>query len=215
MRKLFVAAFCFVAFWGTETSANTIALTLTEADGYKYMLGEVFVPGDLTGGQVTRDAAAVNLVLDLPLGGYSGPTDPSYFRSTNDFGSLSDAVTAGAQVSGGSLIVSGNLASLTLSQSYQYLIVTYDGPNGGGIVWYTGGIASGTNLEFARYAYPTGTGANQHMVENTTTTQYGITHWTLLNPTTSPTSVPDGGSTLLLLGSALIVIAALQRRLRA
>jgi hypothetical protein len=217
MRKLLVAIFSLVALaFAQSANADSIRLSTINSSGQSgstenLILGEVFVPGDLSGGQVTRDTAAVNLVLDLALGGYSGQTDPSYWRSTNDFGALPDAVTAGAQVSGASLIVSGTLASLTLSQTYQYLVVTYDGPNGGAIVWYTGGFGANTTLEFARYAYPTGTGEDQHIVENTSGTRYGITHWTLLNPT-GPVSVPDGGATAVLLGLSMLGLGVARRR---
>lgn len=78
---------------------------------------------------------------------------------------------------------------------WTYLLAKYDGPRYGSAVWYVGGM-TGTvdipeNLPFAN--------------------QYQISHYSLYNPT----SVPEGGMTLMLLGGALLGLETLRRRIRA
>ena len=104
--------------------------------------------------------------------------------------------------------------SINLSQfgTFQYLVATYgdsDDPNGGVAVWNISGL-TGT-IQIYRYAKPEM--ANGHPTGNllgSNTMQQGyflITSWTLLNPT----GVPDGGTTMMLLGTALGVLAVVRR----
>jgi len=87
--------------------------------------------------------------------------------------------------------------TLTVS-GYDYVLAKYDGPNGGAVVWYLGG---GTMTLPAD---------SSGLWENTSGKGYGISHWTGFGPS----NVPDGGTTIALLGSALVGIGALNRKLR-
>jgi hypothetical protein len=89
---------------------------------------------------------------------------------------------------------SGTSINLGALGTYTYLFAKYDGPNGGAEVWYVGNL-SGTITIPANGLY-----------ENNY--QYGLSGWTLF--TGGAGSVPDGGSTLMLLGSALCGLGLLR-----
>ena len=110
--------------------------------------------------------------------------------------------------SGGGLTQSGNVVSLTLATTFQYLVVAYDGPNGGVIVYNIASLVAGTVIELARYAEPFAGGTGMDGVvpqELRVSERYQMTGWTLLNPT--QTTVPEGGATLMLLGASLGALA--------
>jgi hypothetical protein len=108
----------------------------------------------------------------------------TYFRSGNSFSPLPAAVWA------------GNLGAVTDvdlgSGGYYYLFAKYDGPNYGSEVWYVGGLSGVVTIP--------ATGG-----------RYDLSGVTLFN---TGTSVPDGGMTLLLLGTALTGLGAARRFLR-
>ena len=79
--------------------------------------------------------------------------------------------------------------------SYQYLFAKYDGPNYGAEVWDLNGL-TGT-ITIPEFAGPDG--------------QLQLSGWTLFTGT--PTTVPDGGTTVMLLGAALSAIGLLRRKL--
>lgn len=199
---------CLLVFFVPQASANTINLNVGLSS--QYVLGEAIFNGDNSlvpsGGQETRDLTMVNSLVHI----YNGTLVQSapYVLSANDFGAppLPDANPTGDVVTPASGIsydpISGDV-TITLGSAYQYLIAAYDGKNSGAVVWDIGGIAAGTTLEFPRYAQPNSGGTDL------VTGQYGITTWSLFNPTTS---VPDGGSTVLLLGAALSVMGLIRRR---
>jgi hypothetical protein len=217
MKKFLVTVFCAMALAASQ-AANALTISLEVGAGggglTDHILGEVFQPGDLAGGLVVRDTAAVNGLLGVSLGTRTG-TSPEYYRSSSDFGTLPAATGTGAIFAGseGDMTVSGRNIQITLANAMTYLIATWDGPNAGAEVWYIGDIAAGTVIEIPRYAQPTDDGTPNwgHLTEPATGTQYGITTWTALNPITS---VPDGGATATLLGSALFGLSMIARKFR-
>ena len=104
----------------------------------------------------------------------------------------------------------GAIVSLTLPAAFQYLVVAYDGPNGGVIVYDISSLAAGTVIEMARYAQPSGAAGSQILIQDTRDS-IRMTGWTLLNPTQQ--TVPDSGSAIALLGMALLGIEGLRRKL--
>jgi len=81
---------------------------------------------------------------------------------------------------------------------FTYLLGKYDGPNGGDEVWNVQGL---TGIQ----TIPTnGFGLNN--------SQYGLSHWTLFG---GGGQVPDGGSTVALLGLALTGLEGVRRMFRA
>jgi hypothetical protein len=91
---------------------------------------------------------------------------------------------------------------LSQTGTFDYLVVAYDGPNGGVAVFDIAGLTS--TIQIYRYARPevvNGVRTGNLLGSNTMRQGYfRITSWTLLNPTGS---VPDGGATVMLLGAAL------------
>src|SRR5262245_11790747 len=104
MRKAIAILFGLMALAASQTaSAATIQLALgAGGNANDHILGEVFQPGDLNcpGGLTCRDAAAVNGLLAVPLNTRQG-TDPEYWRSSTNFGSLPAASATGAVFAGG------------------------------------------------------------------------------------------------------------------
>ena len=191
----------------SPVSANTINLTVGAggAPGDQ-ILGEVFTRKDFdqSGGQGAVDDQAINGLLAVALGTRSG-ADPEYWRSTTDFealyGDLPVATSAGAGLY-------GNQTSFTLTQVFQYLIVSYNGKNGGSQVYFIGNLNVGDVINIEPLAYPNGVAKNSpcggpspqadcgHLQAGN---YYGVTHSSFLNP--GQRRVPDGGMTISLLGS--------------
>jgi hypothetical protein len=101
--------------------------------------------------------------------------------------SLPNAVLAG-HVNGTSTSISLGNGSL-----YSYLFAKYDGPNQGSVVWYVG------NLNGVITIPPDWNG-------------YGLSGWTLFGP--GGQGVPDGGTTVMLLGAALGALGMARRFLK-
>ena len=105
--------------------------------------------------------------------------------------------------------------SIDLSQTgtFNYLVVSYDGPTEGSVAVYN--IAGLTGIiQVYRYAKveldSQGNPTGNLLGSNTMQQDYKrITSWTLLNPT----GVPDGGATVMLLGAALGALGMVRRYL--
>jgi hypothetical protein len=111
-----------------------------------------------------------------------GPGGNTFTRTANfpNSPTFADAVFATEL----SFTVSGNTATVNLgSTGYFYLLGKFDGPNFGSEVWVITGLTGTITMpEF-------GSG-----------NQYGLSHVYVFNP---GSGLPDGGTTLMLLGSAL------------
>ena len=190
------------------------AITLNVGLVDPYAIGDVVHGLQGGGGQVARDVTMINNLLTVAPGtaapiGNSGPppSTSTYYRTANLFGSLPTAAAAGAQFASG--IANGpTYLDITLSSSFTYLLAAYDGPNGGVQVWNIASFAPGTTLSIPRYAEPSGADGTGPLVQSS---RYLMTGWSLLNPGEPIISVPDGGPTALLLGSALVALALIRR----
>ena len=172
----------------------------------QYLIGTV-IPGlQGNGGQAARDAQMTNTLLGMAGGTQQGvfgdKSNPLYSRTTNPGGPPATAV---GSFQSGSIADGGPSLTITLTQTFQYLVVSYDGPNGGTAVFDVSRFAVGDQIVLARYARP----ANPVQGDLVQDTFYKMTHWTLLNPT----SVPDGGATVMLLGAALGALGMARRYL--
>jgi len=125
----------------------------------------------------------VNHLTGMALGTSDKADGQTYFRSNNDFGPLAPAVLTGH--------VNGTSTSINLGTSgtYLYLFAKYDGPNYGSEVWYVGDLSGMITI-------PDSAGG------------YGLSGWTLFG---SAGSVPDGGTTAMLLGAALSALGIARR----
>jgi hypothetical protein len=134
----------------------------------------------------------VNILLGLSPG--SGPTTigaNTYTRTLNDplLGNYPDAVFSAE--------FGENVTDIPLGDDgYLYLLAKYDGPNFGSVVWYVGGLTGDITIPLF------GSGE-----------QFAVSHTYLFNPNGAPPNgVPDSGTTVMLLGTALACIGALRRR---
>ena len=175
----------------------------------QYLLGTVIPGTQGGGGQAQRDADMTNALLALSLGGQSGSISGSglYSRSFNNFGSLPAATATGA-VLGTGILEGTTPVTVNLGTGFQYLVAAYDGPNGGVAVFNVAGLTGSVDLY--RYAKPL---ANGNLLGSNVAQQgyFKMTGWTLLNPTGA---VPDGGTTVMLLGAALGALGMARRFLR-
>ena len=125
----------------------------------------------------------VNHLINQALGTTELADGQTYFRSNNVFSPL-DAAVWNSNGTGTSVDVG--------TGGFEYLFAKYDGPNYGSEVWYIGGLTGVITI-------PALGG------------QYGLSGWTLFTP--GGAQVPEGGSTVVLLGLALTGVMVVRTRL--
>jgi VPDSG-CTERM motif len=208
--KYLAAALITLAGLGLTQRADAAPLEMTYNDGSgnssQYLVGTVIPGTQGGGGQAQRDAAMTNALLALGLGGQVNNSG-LYSRSFNNFGSLPAATATGALL--GTNIAEGTTpVTVNLGTGFQYLVAVYDGPNGGVAVFNVAGLTGSVDLY--RYAKPL---ANGNLLGSNVAAQgyFKMTSWTLLNPTGA---VPDGGTTVMLLGAALGGLGVARRFLK-
>lgn len=201
-----VAVAC-LSLAGAGATTITMDVGLTDP----YAVGDI-IPGvdyGAYGGQANGDAAMINQLAGMALKSSTSVTfgnETAVYTRSGNFSSplLGASLTGNVIASGGGINFNGTYAQITLtSTGFGYLVAKYDGPNGGAEVWNISGIADGTTIDVPEYAFGQQVG------------QYQMTGWGLFNPTTpqTPPSVPDGGSTILLLGTALSGLGLIRRGL--
>ena len=135
-------------------------------------------------------APYINFMIGL-VPGHSGtfhnpPHTQTVTRSSNLFPSLPNALVPGA-VSG-----TGTTINLGAGGVFSYLFAKYDGQNDISQVWYVGNLSGILTIPLDG---PLG---------------HGLSGWILFGPGGTP-SVPDGGTTVMLLGAALGALGAARR----
>ena len=185
------------------------ALEMSYTGNSPYLLGTV-VPGQLSPpGQVARDVGMTNFLRGMGYHTQTTSNGSLYSRTTLPGGPLATA-TGAVPVSG--LSGTGSV-TINLSQfgTFQYLVAAYDGPNGGAAVWNIAGLTGTITI----YGYAKPEMVNGHFTGNLLGSNvaeqgyFRITSFTLLNPT----GVPDGGTTIMLLGAALGALGVARRYL--
>ena len=135
-------------------------------------------------------APYINFMIGL-VPGHSGtfhnpPHTQTVTRSSNLFPSLPNALVPGA-VSG-----TGTTIHLGAGGVFSYLFAKYDGQNDISQVWYVGNLSGILTIPLDG---PLG---------------HGLSGWILFGPGGTP-SVPDGGTTVMLLGAALGALGVARR----
>jgi len=180
-NKLAVLSAAFCAIM-LAFSTNASALTI----GDSQELGKVFF--GIPSGDDAR-TTYVNHLVGMALGTSDSGDGQNYQRSNNDFGLLPTAIFA----------LNGTDTSIDLGTGlYSYLFAKYDGPNAGSEVWFVGNLSGIITIPAA--AFPKNGG-----------NPYGLSGWTLFGPGTPPPGVPDGGTTVMLLGAALGALGMARR----
>ena len=132
-------------------------------------------------------ATYINFMIALAPGGSGTFAGQDITRTTNLFGSLPTATDVGS--------VSGTGTSVDLGGgTFTYLFAKYDGPNDLSQVWNISGLTGTITIP--------GFGPNG----------YGLSGWILFNP--GGGGVPDGGTTVMLLGAALGALGMARRFLK-
>jgi VPDSG-CTERM motif len=153
--------------------------------------GDTFDLGTVLYGIPSGDAdrtSYVNELISLAPGTtfFDPVTGQTYTRSLSVHGAPYPAAVFG---------LNGNTTTINLGTTgYQYLFAKYDGPNAGSEVWDVNGLLGIITIP-----------ANGLAGQN-----YGLSGWTLFSGT-GGNSVPDGGSTVMLLGAALTGLGVARR----
>jgi VPDSG-CTERM motif len=145
----------------------------------------------------SNEATFINYMISLATGGSGhviinpGNHDNFITRSANLFANLPNATATGAVRTdtppGTNVVDLGPTVGV-----YSYLLAKYDGKNDSSVVWYVGDLSG--NLTIPLF----GPGGK------------GLSHWTLFGP---GVGVPDGGTTVMLLGAALGALGIVRRYL--
>jgi hypothetical protein len=130
-------------------------------------------------------ATYINFMIALTPGTSGTFSGQTITRSTNLFGSLPTALGTGTQSGTGTTINLNGLGTFT------YLFAKYDGQNDNSVVWNISGLTGTITIP----AFGPG--------------GYGLSGWILFNQT-GP-AVPDGGTTVMLLGAALGALGVARR----
>lgn len=172
------------------------------------VIGEVIPQVLSPPGQEARDLAMTNTLIAMYNSG--APSAAPYFLSGNIFPTpLPAAVTTGDIITPiGGITFSGTQVVINVGSGFHYLIAAYDGQNSGAVLWDISSIAAGTIIDIPRYAEPNAGGTD--LINGASDEKYGITTWSMFNPTTS---VPDGGTTVMLFGVALSGLGLVRRKL--
>src|SRR5438552_18155540 len=121
----------------------------------------------------------------MALGSSDQADGLTYTRSNNGFLPVAPVVFTGVNGTGTSIAVATGSTSV-------YLFAKYEGPNYGSEVWYVGDLSGIITI-------PATAGG------------YGLSGWTLFG---TAGSVPDGGTTVMLLGAALGALGMARRVLK-
>jgi hypothetical protein len=180
--KTSVAALAFACVMGTLSQSSAVNTVLTIGDAHDLGLIDPNHPAD-----PVSSAGFIDTLLAQPLN--SGPTiigANAFTRTGNDpLGGVYPAAEFAVDLGAQNL-------NIDLGTGFQYLLGKYDGPNFGSVVWFVGDLTGLIDIP------ATGGG-------------FGLSHTFLFNGVPPP-GVPDGGTTLMLLGSALACLGVLRRR---
>jgi hypothetical protein len=185
MQRLLVVG-CLATALSARLNAASIPLAFGNAD--PYAVG--FVVDGV--GNPTEQASFVNILVGLPANTtnlQSPALTGEFYTRTDNFGALPATTVTGHKAQNGS----GTSFDLGAS-GFTYLIGKYDAESAGMYVWYVAGLTGLVSIP------GTSDGFNGHQ---------GLSHTIAYGP---GTSVPDGGSTIALLGGALVLLAGISRR---
>jgi hypothetical protein len=171
-------------------SQNASALPTPMPPSTALAFNDTHVVGTITPGAPADPADVatyINNMIALPAGGSDTFAGQTITRSTNLFGSLPTASATGAVTGTGTTIDLNTLGTFT------YLFAKYDGQNDISQVWNIAGL---TGVLTIPAFGPLG---------------YGLSGWILFGPTGT---VPDGGTTVMLLGAALGALGMARRFLK-
>jgi hypothetical protein len=182
---LLSAAFCAVMLAFSHNASATRIVAGINTPTTNLTIGDAHELGTSnpgTAGDAVR-TLLVNHLIGMTLNSTDTFLGEALHRSGNAFASLPTAVIGPQGGSGDTTIDLG-------TGLYSYLWAKYDGPNYGAEVWYVGNLSGIITI-------PAAAG------------RYGLSGWTLFGP--GGGQVPDGGTTVMLLGAALGALGVARR----
>ena len=184
MKILKIAA--LIAAGGASFTADAITFTLTGSN----TIGSVFP------GTETPTAANANYINSLIFRSNNDTTTSPYDLAGTTYVLNFDSGTTLALADPNGLVDTGAVGGddSVLVTGYEYLIVKYGGANGSSLVFNVSGITGEVGLPTTD---TTGGNANKYL---------------LFNAVAGQTNVPDGGATAALLGTGLLALGALGRK---
>ncbi len=183
MKKLMIVLACALALGLTPLVAGATELTF----------GDQYYIGHINDGIPSSPADEVSYINNLITLGTEQPVTPI---GTEAYDRLDSALVASfptAVITDNYRDESGNNLGIDVT-GYKYLLAKYDAFHAGSYVWDVSGLTGEIAIPAADP--PCG--------------QYGLSHYSLYNY--KPPTVPDGGATVMLLGGALVAIAAFRRK---
>jgi len=181
---LLSAAFCAVAMMALSPNARALTIGDTQELG-TVMFGIPTGDDNIT--------AYVNAMIGLGLGGQTTVDNNLITRSMNDFGPLPGPAVLLLRVDTPNPPPGDTSIDLGAGGLYSYLFAKYDGPNQGSEVWYVGNLSGIITIP-------------------NFWNQYGLSGYALFGP--GGQGVPDGGTTVMLLGAALGTLGMARRFLK-
>jgi hypothetical protein len=144
----------------------------------------------------TQEASYINFMINLGLGGSGDFAGQHITRSMNVFANLPTASAVGAVKNDAPVQDANGLVHIQLGAvgTYSYLYAKYDGQNDLSQVWYVGDLGGEITIPFVG---PAG---------------HDLSHYTLF--AAGGNGVPDGGTTLMLLGMAFGSLGMARRFLK-
>ena len=184
MRKLAYLAAIALVF-GVLAGLPSAAQALTTAGS----LGKITPPEP---SNPTDEEGYINTLIAQGLGTTTTIDGHTYTRTNVSCGTCPAAVFSGIKndnpINNGDGTTSVNLGT----GGFTYLLAKYDGPGGASVVWNVQGLAGIVKIPFNALGHD-------------------ISHWSLFGP---GSGVPDGGTTVMLLGAALGSLGMARRFLR-
>jgi hypothetical protein len=174
--------------------ALALGMSAGRAEALALTIGDAYYVGSIDDGvpsSVSLEAGYINYLITLAAGATDTRLPPSTGETYNReesilSGPLPTAVVAGA-------FKNENPTSTAIDVSgFTYILAKYNATKAGSLVWLIYG--AGTTVDLP-----------------TSYNDQALGHYTLFNAT----PVPDGGTTLILLGGALVGLGALRRRFSA
>jgi hypothetical protein len=218
-KWLLASAACGLLSLASAQAITVGPLGMSYTNDSQYLIGTV-LPGDNTqNGQVARDVAMTNQLLSMSnlINNQTTVNNSLYSRTTWPGGPAATAVgavpftqsdiTGGNTIGGTSVLLSGGIVNITLGGTYQYLVAAYDGDHAGVAVYDISSFHAGDTIQLYAFAQPDS--AHPGDLLGGTSGQYFMTSFTLLNPL----GVPDGGTTVMLLGMGLGALGMVRRYL--
>jgi hypothetical protein len=189
-------AFALTLAFSSRAQANIIITDPLTAYPYDAVVVGTIDAGTQNSSTVDETAWA-NYLLSM------GALSTTTIDSPNDTNSATEIYTTGTIDYSGTLsgAVQSAAGAYIVPSGYDYVLAKYDGQNAGYVLFYLGGQSATLPL----YSY--------NIWGSATDPSYLISHYTTFN-CTNCTSVPDGGSTVTLLGSALFAFGMLARKFR-